>query len=192
MVFAMECVALGLGGCSGNLGVARDRTLTNFSAAFQCPTDRVTVQAPLPSVSRPPPPDVAADPARLAIWNQETSDNRANTVFSRALGCGHAVDYTCGWQSDETYDCVGQEEGKVGMNFNNGTLIIAAVKPGSVADKAGFRVGDKILSVDQKPIQLRNGRERRDEDWHGPSRCPRAARRRSGGLHVHVSAMRLP
>ncbi len=114
------------------------------------------MQAPLPSVSRPPPPDVAADPARLAIWNQETSDNRANTVFSRALGCGHAVDYTtCGWQSDETYDCVGQEEGKVGMNFNNGTLIIEARQTGQRrGPKAGFRVGDKILSVDQEADQL--------------------------------------
>ena len=43
--------------------------------------------------SRAAPPDVAADPARLAMWNDQEA--RRNSHYYVATGCGHESLYLC-------------------------------------------------------------------------------------------------
>jgi hypothetical protein len=75
-----------------------------FIKAHSCPGDRVTA-APTTAVATAPPtppPDVAADPARAAIWNRTHQDeiNRVEAQnsglnFIRVAGCGSQVVYAC-------------------------------------------------------------------------------------------------
>ncbi len=63
---------------------------SEFARQNSCPDDRVTVGHAPP---RQPPADVAADPGRLAMWN----DNEAKRAehYYVASGCGHESLYLC-------------------------------------------------------------------------------------------------
>jgi hypothetical protein len=81
-----------------------DGARDEFAGHFTCPKERVEVR------SRPdlnsydltwgraqPPPDVAADPQRLALWKEKQQDSRSrgsDPVFE-LRGCGHSVLYHC-------------------------------------------------------------------------------------------------
>jgi hypothetical protein len=79
-----------------------------FTREFSCPADRVTVTL-RPEVDvyaktfafapTKPPPDVAADKARLAVWNEERAKAQAfyrerYKAYS-ASGCGSKALYAC-------------------------------------------------------------------------------------------------
>ena len=80
-----------------------------FSATHTCPAEGVTVQ-PRPDVPRhslltaqrsakPIPPEVAANPERLALWNKmhpsaDADLDRAGTTYE-VSGCGHTTLYVC-------------------------------------------------------------------------------------------------
>ena len=87
----------------------------DFSDARSCPADRITMTKiewgdRLPPPATTPPSDVAADPARLAMWNQthgQTDDAARDERMSgirdsmadhsfRADGCGATAYYSCG------------------------------------------------------------------------------------------------
>lgn len=74
-----------LAGCAADAPtVARDA----FVAAASCPADRVTVTRGDGSA---PPPDVAADPGRLAVW-RSAQENGPNFI---ARGCNQERRYSC-------------------------------------------------------------------------------------------------
>ncbi|MGH7285717.1 MAG: tetratricopeptide repeat protein [Polyangiaceae bacterium] len=82
-------------GCQASDNSARAK----FAETSACPANKVVVTeekgAPLPPA--PPPPDVAADPGKLAVWKQEDQDRResaAATVYV-AKGCGQEKSYNC-------------------------------------------------------------------------------------------------
>ena len=80
-----------------------------FSATHTCPAEGVTVQ-PRPDVpqhslltaqrsAKPIPPEVAANPERLALWNKmhpsaDADLDRAGTTYE-VSGCGHTTLYVC-------------------------------------------------------------------------------------------------
>ena len=82
---------------------------TAFVEAESCPAERVTVgrttrpdwlKAPPSLPVPPPPPEVAANPARLKVYNDEhapPADPHANPnhAFYVGQGCGHADVYEC-------------------------------------------------------------------------------------------------
>ncbi len=144
-----------LGGCTlVTQGATESRD--EFSATFQCPTDRVEVFGPEQVYVRPPPPEVASDPARLKIWTDEVTDTTSNTVLFRVTGCDHSAAYQC--QKEATTDghvvigCSGEEDGLTGVAYNTRTRAIVSVKAGSLAEKAGMRVDDILMAVDHQPV----------------------------------------
>ena len=79
------CVGVG---CTTDFdGVAR-RT---FKTANYCPTDRISVTHKSPT----PPPDVAADPGRLAIWTRQRDKLARHDVDLDVQGCDAAATYHC-------------------------------------------------------------------------------------------------
>src|ERR1019366_649962 len=71
-----------------------------FAQTASCPAEKIEVTQhpgdPLPPGN--PPPEVAADPGKLAIWrrdDQERREDSAATVYV-AKGCGQEKQYTCG------------------------------------------------------------------------------------------------
>jgi hypothetical protein len=83
-------------GCS-----LQSRAVTAASAAWSCPEDRIQVapaDIPLGAVQQPP-PDIASDPARLAIWRRgrpHPSDVRDFSVS----GCGKTGTIECRYAYD--------------------------------------------------------------------------------------------
>jgi hypothetical protein len=86
--------ALGtLASCATLTGTARE----NFATSHTCPPDRVTV-APRPDMTRnsltprpAPPPEVAADPGRLAYWREQLEKAESNLLPCEVFeltGCG--------------------------------------------------------------------------------------------------------
>jgi hypothetical protein len=63
---------------------------SDFARQNSCPEDRVTIAHAPP---RQAPPDVAADPGRLALWN-ENEANRSSHYYV-ASGCGYESLYLC-------------------------------------------------------------------------------------------------
>lgn len=78
------------------MSYARDQ----FVADATCPADRVTVAHD----PKPAPPDVAADPGRLALWSSEAESSPIYT----ARGCGQQRSYACDPQGDwpYSYQCI--------------------------------------------------------------------------------------
>ncbi len=89
-------------GCATLGDEARDTFAKNFS----CPEERVEVRERKdirPSDwlnSEVPPGEVAADPARLAMWNEQQAKLRADDDDRHSIfevrGCGHELLYSCG------------------------------------------------------------------------------------------------
>jgi hypothetical protein len=96
-------------------------TKVAFEQAYTCPTDRVTVtyRADLrwhdvqSGVADTPPPEIAADPARLALWQAKQDSyaewNNRNYVYE-AAGCDHHALFGCAHDSDGWLSCIGTTE----------------------------------------------------------------------------------
>jgi hypothetical protein len=88
--------------CRSAETVARER----FESLFMCPEDRITVTSrkdlnslELAFRRKPAPSDVAADPGRLELWNQEQARGAADyegMSVVQARGCGKEVFLICG------------------------------------------------------------------------------------------------
>ena len=82
---------------------------TDFSKSFTCPMERVEVRA-RPELHpsdwfkpRTPTSEIASDPGRLKMWQDEQESLRANgdkyhSIYE-ARGCGHQALYECGRSS---------------------------------------------------------------------------------------------
>jgi hypothetical protein len=99
-----------MSGC--DLTPAPTRAREEFARAYSCPEDRVVIK-PRPDVrwstvlfpqlgKSAPPPEVAADPERLAKWKKDQSDADARTAESfdsydvfEGSGCDHDVLLGC-------------------------------------------------------------------------------------------------
>jgi hypothetical protein len=104
--------ALLAGGCKNVVEGAKDE----FSKEFTCPLDRVEARA-RPELHRSdlesqptPPKDIAADPARLKMWQEQQAkvnaarDSQDDIVELR--GCGHQVLYACHrFKNGNTFMC---------------------------------------------------------------------------------------
>lgn len=93
-------------------GSREEAAFRTFSESYSCPRDQITVK-PIDSVTMrelwlranplpPPPADVQADPARLAVWSKAQDKDREGPLrgvqsyeLFHATGCDHAVDYAC-------------------------------------------------------------------------------------------------
>jgi hypothetical protein len=97
-IAALAAIGL-LTSCASLGGEAR----SEFARATSCPPDRVTVdprpgyQPPIPEES--PPPDIAADPARVAFWQQQREAKRRELFggceWFESSGCGQRNIYCC-------------------------------------------------------------------------------------------------
>jgi hypothetical protein len=87
----------------------RDDAVQRFSTTVSCPVDRLVVKQlaldPASLFDRPPPPpDVAADPGRRRVWDDETARAYAGWPGLSAIdvaGCGARTTYAC-WFEAET------------------------------------------------------------------------------------------
>ncbi|MCW3478516.1 RIP metalloprotease RseP [Neisseriaceae bacterium JH1-16] len=88
--------------------------------------------------------------ARMAIVEQLAEDGRARVAVQTASGTRveRRVDLT---SSPKEQDDV-LSEGNLGLMPQRYLPQIGALEEGGVAEKAGFRVGDKLLSADGKPL----------------------------------------
>jgi hypothetical protein len=111
-------VLLTANGCGVTVGQLKTAAMASFVAAESCPAEQVTMEQttrpawltapPAPPVPAPP-PEVAADPARLKVYNDEHApppDPYANCEvrlepgcvwFLVGKGCGHEDVYACGY-----------------------------------------------------------------------------------------------
>jgi hypothetical protein len=93
--------AVGLAACASLQSAARE----SFAVQTNCPPERVVV-TPRPDVPIPPPmappPDVAADPGRLAYWrklNAVDLSAAANAQVFEFTGCSQHRVSACTWDS---------------------------------------------------------------------------------------------
>ena len=114
-------------------GVARDE----FSRQHSCPEERMTLKAiavkpaDLFTASEPP-PDVAADPGRLAVFRSTDSENMSSYVHLHAMnvtGCGFEQTYFC-WEepayNGETIDYFCEEIDLTDANARLGNFDLRA------------------------------------------------------------------
>ncbi len=86
---------LSLAACSSAPATSVRTARAQFSEENYCPLQRV--EARMVETAKPS-PEVAADPERLALWNQESA-RRAGRQLEwrvRVEGCGHESDFVCG------------------------------------------------------------------------------------------------
>jgi len=105
---SVRWLAIAVLAAAGGLGCQRldDGAKDKFVDDFSCPKDRIEIRKRLDVDAynliigqHAPPADVAADVARLAIWQQREEDshsswNAAETVFE-LRGCAQQALYTC-------------------------------------------------------------------------------------------------
>jgi hypothetical protein len=88
-----------VGGCSLD-----DRARNEFSRQFTCPTNAITVQERddlnadelIWGPPASPPPEVAKDPERLALWQQQHALRPSSRTVFHVQGCKHDTFYACG------------------------------------------------------------------------------------------------
>jgi hypothetical protein len=92
-----------VGGCAYVTSL-HNRALWDFADGYQCPVGRVSVvqrpYAVVPPQPRPPPDDVARDPERLKIWNDQVAaaqNNQKRPTLFEVTGCDHDGLYLCEW-----------------------------------------------------------------------------------------------
>lgn len=121
-VYACALLALPMlltaNGCGATVGQLKTAAMASFVAAESCPAEQVTAEEttrpawltapPAPPVPAPP-PEVAANPARLKVYNDEhapppdpyrSCEARLEpgcVWFLVAKGCGHTDVYVCGY-----------------------------------------------------------------------------------------------
>jgi hypothetical protein len=95
-------VACALTGCTHY--TADKAAVLAATLQWSCPKDRVsTVETPLPNT---PPPDVAADPERLALWQKNRSDPGTAPHKYVVSGCGKRATADCTFDLDRgVYAC---------------------------------------------------------------------------------------
>ena len=77
---------------SASSEVAAQEVRADFSKANSCPAERITATA-TSAAAVTPPPEVAADPGRLAVWQQnQTADPKKRFDVT---GCGQHVRFAC-------------------------------------------------------------------------------------------------
>ena len=91
--------------CSHGKGRAKD----DFANAYTCPPDRIEMRERLDIKGSmfvdhaPPPPEVASDPSRLAIWKKKEAERDSDAdsggnygvYYWQVRGCGHEDLYEC-------------------------------------------------------------------------------------------------
>ncbi|MBL8923686.1 MAG: hypothetical protein JNJ54_32830 [Myxococcaceae bacterium] len=102
----LALLVVSLSGCQSLTDGAREQV----SKAYSCPLERVVgversdlkaMELRLAGVPKPtPPPDIAADPARLAMWQQSQAESRTQAasypgVVIEVKGCGLVVMMDC-------------------------------------------------------------------------------------------------
>ena len=106
---SVGCVSGGFTTFASLSGGARDA----FVKSETCPFDRVTVtpssyRKPVLLDVTPAPADIAADPGRLALWNQQRDEARARATQAAAnpgcdmfevTGCGRRRVLCCGYRT---------------------------------------------------------------------------------------------
>jgi hypothetical protein len=152
---AISGLGLLLGGCfSLTQGSVADAS-SQFSQRFQCPIDRVSAGLE-PLTVKAPPPDVAADPARLAMYNQQVVAELGSSRVIDVAGCGQAAMFRCveysTRHSGEQVGCAMIERGKLGISIVTATRMIDRIEPGGLGERLGFRVGDVYVGIDRRPI----------------------------------------
>jgi membrane-associated protease RseP (regulator of RpoE activity) len=163
-----------------------------FSQSIQCPIDRVSVsfEAVAPN---PPAPDVAADPARLAMYNQQIAAELAMLRMVNASGCGHAAMFRCAVRDTRHHGelavCAMIERGKLGVSILRATRTIDRVEPGGLGERLGFRAGDVLVALDHQPITDTNDYVRQVADPQSPGHVVTVQR---GMSLVDISVPRLP
>lgn len=126
-MLAMWWTPLVLAGCA-TIGATdpMNEARRQFARDDYCPLSRVTAK-PAAELVGSPPPAVAADPARLAMWEDaaiaQAQGNTERQVFS-VSGCGDRVNYTC-WDYSGGHD--GERSGGLGVvcMFAPGTAVPA-------------------------------------------------------------------
>jgi hypothetical protein len=162
-----------------------------FSQAFQCPIERVGVKIE-PRVPDPPPPEVAADPARMAIYTEQIRAELALTKAISAEGCGHMATFVCAGRDTRHHGeravCTMTERGRLGMSIVRATRTIDRVEPGGLGERIGFRPGDVLVAIDRRPITDMDDYLRQTNDPASPGHVVTVLR---GGAPVDVSVPRL-
>jgi hypothetical protein len=156
-------VAMLLLGDAGCLSWTHDgHALLAASTSWNCPTDQIKILSVSGQQRDPPPADVRADPARLAVWQKKADPEARNYVLS---GCGETATVSCTYVSsgsEEWFGCdappthYGPDGGRAAAAGPFGLDMVGAtvwgVAPGAPADKAGLVFGDNILEVDNQSV----------------------------------------
>lgn len=174
---------------------AQETAVSAASDAWSCPRARIQVGTNRAlAAPEPPPADVAADPARLAIWQQHHAGPTVQRTFSTS-GCGKQEDVLCVYSlqtwiasglpasggmwscsmpppsSSEDVHGIAQAllAAETGQFACMGPLVLS-VRPDSPASKAGLSAGDVILEIDHQAIgdDRAAAKKRIDELAHSP------------------------
>lgn len=146
LVAGAACVLAGSAGCAASMAEGARKI---FSEKNVCPPERITVQrrddipphvllAPGQSQQPAPPPEVAGDPERLALWQklhgeQAAALDQAGTTY-QVSGCGKSAMWVCRHPSQAEVATggsgmiVGDESTTVGDDTITGTKVISAVE----------------------------------------------------------------
>jgi hypothetical protein len=97
---AIALVLLGSVGCS-----VQSTARSAASSSWSCPEDRIQI-TPVADPSSSPPPDIAADPARLALWQKSQASQVEHRDFA-ASGCGRTGNVICEPSTESsTWTCI--------------------------------------------------------------------------------------
>jgi hypothetical protein len=97
-------IVVGTSGCYDRLAIYADIARTSAGEASTCPVNRIAVSALPPSSppvcpqAGPPPPDIAADAERAALWNQQQRRYAAECeepADFAVAACGRSITYHC-------------------------------------------------------------------------------------------------
>jgi hypothetical protein len=87
-------------GCTRNFAAVAGGA---FATANSCPLERVIATTRADATQ--PPADIAADPARLAMWQSSQSQHDESEVDIDVHGCGSAASYHCVVQAPAAPTC---------------------------------------------------------------------------------------
>jgi len=108
--FFLLLLALSQAGCGLSRHLLSSAVRNTFERQHSCPAERLTLKAiPVNGhalvVVPQAPPDIAADPGRLAIWRAAAHEDIAeytNLTAVRVTGCGFDERYLC-WEERNTF-----------------------------------------------------------------------------------------
>ncbi len=149
----------------------QDLAVSAASSTWSCPEERIQVGSSRPPDPPQPPADIAADPARLAIWKGQLASPVTHRTLT-ASGCGEEGDVSCTYTIDPgvpgitnsvgIWGCFAPPSGATARSRsapNSGPLglgllgpSVYELRPGSPGDKAGLASGDVLLEVDHQSV----------------------------------------